>query len=65
MDDLRAVLSEERLPAGWESRVRKPNGLTFFKFNFTVLPVEFGVRESDWSEEANQSADSQASRKNV
>jgi len=65
VDDLRTVLFEERLPKGWESRVRSPNGLTFFRFNFTVLPVEFGIRESDWSGDATRSADRQAARKDV
>lgn len=57
VDDLRSVLLDERLPQGWESRVRKPNGLTFFTFNFTVLPVEFGVREADWSKDAKRVAE--------
>ena len=54
MDDLRTVLSEERLPEGWESRVRKPYGLTMLAFNSTVLPVEFGIREADWAGDAKQ-----------
>ncbi|KAG9307986.1 Chloroperoxidase [Chiua virens] len=54
VDDLRVVLLEERLPEGWESRVRKPFGLTFLAFNFTVLPVELGIKESDWTEDAKQ-----------
>lgn len=65
VDDLRTVLFEERLPEGWESRVRKPYGLTFTHFNFTVLPVEFGIREADWAADAKQLADSKAARENA
>ncbi|KAH0831214.1 Chloroperoxidase [Lanmaoa asiatica] len=57
VEDLRTVLFEERLPEGWESRVRKPYGLTMITFNFTVLPVEFGIREADWAADAQQAAD--------
>lgn len=64
IEDIRTVLLEERLPEGWESRVRKPYGLTLLHFNFTVLPVEFGVREADWAADAKQLADSQAAGKN-
>lgn len=46
VDDLRTVLFEERLPEGWESRVRQPHGLTMLAFNGTVIPVEWGIRES-------------------
>ncbi|KAI0827441.1 chloroperoxidase-like protein [Trametes gibbosa] len=45
VDDLRVVLGEERLPDGWEPRFRRRMGLTILEFNFTVLPVEFSVRE--------------------
>ncbi|PIL29009.1 hypothetical protein GSI_09056 [Ganoderma sinense ZZ0214-1] len=44
MDDLRPFLTEERLPDGWESRIRHRMGLTIFEFNTTVLPVELGIR---------------------
>jgi len=54
VDDLRTVLLEERLPEGWESRVRKPFGLTVLKFNLTVLPVEFGIRSKDWAANAKR-----------
>ncbi|KAN0094621.1 Chloroperoxidase [Tylopilus felleus] len=56
VDDLRTFLFEERLPEGWESRVRKPNGLTFLTFNFTIIPVEYGIRESDWASDAERIA---------
>ncbi|VDB87125.1 unnamed protein product [Peniophora sp. CBMAI 1063] len=43
--DLATILIEERLPTGWEPRVRDRFGLTFAKFNMTVMPVEMGVRD--------------------
>ena len=45
MDDLRPFLTEERIPDGWEPRVRHRMGLTMLEFNNTVLPVELGIRE--------------------
>jgi len=54
VDDMRTVLLEERLPDQWESRVRQPYGLTMLAFNGTVLPVEFGIRESDWEDEVKK-----------
>ncbi|KAG8216080.1 Chloroperoxidase [Butyriboletus roseoflavus] len=65
VEDLRTFLFDERLPEGWESRVRKPYGLTMLAFNSTVLPVEFGVREADWAADAKQLADSQADGKDA
>ncbi|KAH7883017.1 Chloroperoxidase [Phlebopus sp. FC_14] len=56
VEDLRVLLHEERLPHGWESRVRNPWGLTMTTFNFTVLPVELGIREPEWSQEAKETA---------
>jgi len=46
--DIEPLLLEERIPEGWESRVRKRLGLTFASFNFTVLPVEFGINEKKY-----------------
>ncbi|KAH9961138.1 Cloroperoxidase [Lactifluus volemus] len=43
--DLYTFLAEERLPDGWESRVRDQMGLTIFTFNRTVFRVELGVEE--------------------
>lgn len=43
--DLYPMLLEERIPDGWQPRVRNPGGLTLTTFQFTVLPVELGVRE--------------------
>jgi hypothetical protein len=39
------LLKEERLPEGWEPRVRDLWGLTVAGFNQTVLRVELGVDE--------------------
>ncbi|KAF8816280.1 Cloroperoxidase [Phlegmacium glaucopus] len=46
--DLESVLMHERIPDEWESRVRSRLGLTFAKFNFTVLPLEFGTSEKKY-----------------
>ncbi|KAF9467227.1 Chloroperoxidase [Collybia nuda] len=43
--DLETILIEERLPEGWESRIRERQGLTLVTFNRTVLGVEFGINE--------------------
>jgi hypothetical protein len=43
--DLYTFLSEERLPDGWESRVRDQMGLTLLTFNRTVFRVELGIEE--------------------
>lgn len=56
MDDLRSIVLHERIPDGWESRIREPYGLTMTHFNKTVLAVEFGVREKDWAEAAQEAA---------
>ncbi|KAI6015105.1 Chloroperoxidase [Pisolithus orientalis] len=53
VDDLRAFLLEERLPQGWEPRVRYRCGLTIFTFNQTIVPLELRIRESDWEGEAS------------
>jgi hypothetical protein len=45
IDDLRTFLLEERLPEGWEPKIRSPYGLTIGAFNKTVLRVELGVKE--------------------
>jgi len=56
VDDLRSIILHERIPEGWESRIRQPYGLTVTHFNKTVLAVEFGVREKDWAEAAREAA---------
>ncbi len=45
LSDIYTFLTEERLPDGWESRVRDQMGLTFFSFNRTVFGVELGIKE--------------------
>jgi len=54
VNDLKSVLLDEQLPEGWESRIRQPYGLTLTNFNKTVLQVEFGVNEGDWTEAAQK-----------
>jgi hypothetical protein len=48
VDDLESILIEERLPDGWESRIRKRLGLTMTVFNATVLKVERGIDENKY-----------------
>ncbi|KAI0772775.1 Cloroperoxidase [Trametes elegans] len=45
MRDIEPLLREERIPDGWESRVRHRMGLTMLEFNTTVLPVELNIKE--------------------
>jgi len=46
VEDLETVLLEERIPDGWESRIREPLGLTMTTFNLkTVNRVEKGIDE--------------------
>ncbi|KAN0081431.1 Chloroperoxidase [Tylopilus felleus] len=54
VDDLRVILSDERFPEAWESRVRKPYGLTILSLNCIVLPIQFAVREADWVSDGKQ-----------
>ncbi|KAH9037421.1 Cloroperoxidase [Lactarius deliciosus] len=44
-DDIYTLLTEERLPEGWESRIRDQMGLTILAFNRTVFRVELGIDE--------------------
>ncbi|KAJ7626827.1 Chloroperoxidase [Roridomyces roridus] len=45
--DLEILLTEERIPEGWESRVRTNAGLTFLAFNKTVNEVERGIKAEE------------------
>jgi hypothetical protein len=45
ISDIYTFLTEERLPDGWESRVRDQMGLTMLAFNRTVFRVELGIKE--------------------
>ncbi|KAG1754339.1 Chloroperoxidase [Suillus lakei] len=57
VDDLHSFLIHEQLPEGWESRVRQSRGLTLVNFNKLALAIEFGVREKDWAQVANEAAE--------
>ena len=58
--DLKSILIDERLPEGWESRVRSQWGLTFAKFNLTVLPLEYITSEKKYRAKlASQQAETQ------
>ncbi|TFY63855.1 heme-thiolate peroxidase [Rhodofomes roseus] len=43
--DLRPMLLEERIPDGWQPRIRNPGGLTMATFQTTVIKVELGIKE--------------------
>ena len=43
--DIHTFLTEERLPEGWESRVRGQMGLTMLALNRTSIAVELGIEE--------------------
>ncbi|KAJ7109647.1 putative chloroperoxidase [Mycena crocata] len=43
--DLELFLKEERIPEGWESKMRSRMGLTFLDFNRTILKGERAIRE--------------------
>lgn len=45
LNDIYTLLTEERLPDGWESRVRDQMGLTLGTFNRTVFRVELGIED--------------------
>ncbi|KAG2140651.1 Chloroperoxidase [Suillus clintonianus] len=58
VDDLRSFLLDERIPEGWESRIRQPYGTTIINFNKTTLATEFGVHEKYWAQVAREAAES-------
>jgi hypothetical protein len=41
VNDLKTILTEERIPEGWQSRILSRKGLTMMAFNTTVIPVEY------------------------
>lgn len=45
VNDLHIFLLEERIPDGWQPRIRHPMGLTLAEFNKTVLSIELGIVE--------------------
>jgi len=61
VDDLKVILTEERLPEGWESRIRARNGLTITTFNSTVLKVELGINEGKYVAEKKAAESNAAS----
>ncbi|CCM06641.1 uncharacterized protein FIBRA_08923 [Fibroporia radiculosa] len=56
VDDLAVVLLEERLPPGWQSRVRHPAGLTFTQFQPTILRIELAIQEGSAPEGTDKRA---------
>jgi hypothetical protein len=48
VDDIESILIDERIPDGWESRIRKRKGLTFAAFNPLVYKVERGINEEKY-----------------
>ncbi|KAJ7594379.1 Chloroperoxidase [Mycena floridula] len=49
--DLRSILLEERIPEGWEPRIRARKGLTMAKFNVTAIKIELGINEKKVKQE--------------
>lgn len=45
INDIYTFLTEERLPDGWESRVRDQMGLTFSGFNRPAFRIELGIED--------------------
>jgi len=45
VDDIRTLLLEERIPVGWQSKIRSRFGFTFAAFNGTVIRVLRGVKK--------------------
>lgn len=45
LSDIYTFLTEERIPDGWESRIRDQMGLTFLSFNRTAIAVELSIKE--------------------
>jgi len=48
VDDLQTILIEERIPEGWESRVRSRKGTTVTGSIFKVLRIEGGINEKKY-----------------
>jgi len=56
VDDLESILVEERIPDGWEPKLRARKGLTLLTFNKTVLRVELGTDEKKYAKTQEQQA---------
>jgi hypothetical protein len=50
--DLELFLAKERLPDGWETKVRSRMGLTIGGFNKMVFQLEYGTRKGKPQPEA-------------
>jgi len=48
VDDIRSIVIDERIPDGWESRVRSKKGLTLTSSIFKVLRIERGIDEEKY-----------------
>ncbi|KAJ2928472.1 heme-thiolate peroxidase, partial [Candolleomyces eurysporus] len=61
VEDLETILLEERLPEGWESRIREAYGLTIITFNLkAVNPVEKGIDEEKYLAEKKKAEEAAA-----
>ena len=58
VDDIESILIDERIPDGWESRIRKRKGLTFAAFNPVVYKVERAIDEEKYKAKVAGEADS-------
>lgn len=56
VDDLESILVEERIPDGWEPKLRSRKGLTLLTFNKTVLKVELGTDEKKYAKTQEEQA---------
>jgi len=64
VSDLESILIEERLPEGWESRIREPFGLTIAALQPTVLKVALGIDERPYAAEASSTAAAESGEPN-
>jgi len=48
VDDLQSILTDERIPEGWESHVRARKGLTFVSAIPTLLAVQIRINEKKY-----------------
>lgn len=73
--DIESILRDERIPEGWEPRLRKRHGLTIAAFNTSVIPLEFKTSglvkteaakavSQDQNQEQNQNQEQQNQNQN-
>jgi hypothetical protein len=48
VDDLKSLLVDERIPEGWESRVRARKGLTFTASLLTIIEIEGNIKVKEY-----------------